>query len=328
MASNKSYNGRRQPRSRRGVGNAVSRERQKPKYNPTPRSQLGSAAPRISTVKLGELAAASSNASAHRVRAQAKYRNHMAKIIAVLVALAVLFGVGVGVYWSNLFAIEQVSVSGVEHLTATEMTQLANVPSNTTLLRVDAAAIEASIARDAWVKDVDVQRVFPNTLNLAVTERAIGATVEIGVNDGKSTERWAISEDGIWLCRIPDEDSQAAQNISPKIYEDAAAVFTITDVSYGVVPEVGQTCTDESIANALNVVMGLTTDLKDQVKSVSATSAENTTLVLESNVEIAFGLASDIRDKERVVEQILDDHPGEVSYINVRVVKSPTWRTA
>ena len=68
--------------------------------------------------------------------------------------------------------------------------------------------------------------------------------------------------------------------------------------------------------------------LKDQVKQVSATSTENTTLTLDSNVEIAFGAASDVRDKERVIKQILADHPGEVSYINVRVVKSPTWRTA
>ena len=41
-----------------------------------------------------------------------------------------------------------------------------------------------------------------------------------------------------------------------------------------------------------------------------------------------FIAASDVRDKERVIKQILADHPGEVSYINVRVVKSPTWRTA
>ena len=107
-------------------------------------------------------------------------------------------------------------------------------PSDTTLLRVDTATIESNIMRDAWVENVHVQRVFPNTLNLAVIERTIGATVEIGVDDGKSTETWALSTDGIWLCRIPDKDSEAAQNISPKIYEDAENVFVITDVTYGV----------------------------------------------------------------------------------------------
>lgn len=299
-----------------------------PTYRASNRRTLGSAAPRVSTVKLGDLDAASARESVHRARAQASYKNYRAKVVAVLVAIAVLAGVFAGAYWSNLFAVQQVTVSGVEHLTASEMAQLANVPSDTTLLRVDTATIESNIMRDAWVENVHVQRVFPNTLNLAVTERTIGATVEIGVDDGKSTETWALSTDEIWLCRIPDKDSEAVQNISPKIFEDAENVFVITDVTYGVKPEVGKVCTDESVKNALDVVTSLSTDLKDQVKQVSATSTENTTLTLDSNVEIAFGAASDVRDKERVIKQILADHPGEVSYINVRVVKSPTWRTA
>lgn len=328
MVSNRPNPNRRQaPRARSAQGAPMRRDTT-PTYRPSNRTGLGSAAPRVSTVKLGDLDAASSQGAVHRARAQASYNNHMAKVIAALIALAVAVGVFAGVYWSNLFAIEQVTVSGVEHLTSSEMAQLANVPSDTTLLRVDASTIKSSIMRDAWVADVDVQRVFPNTLNLAVEERSIGATVEVGVNDGKSTELWALSTDGIWLCRIPDQDSQAGQSISPKIYEDAENVFTIKDVAYGVKPEVGQACTDESVKNALDVVTGLTTDLKDQVKTISATSTENTTLTLDSNVEIAFGSAADIRDKERVVKQILEDHPGEVSYINVRVVKSPTWRTA
>ena len=64
------------------------------------------------------------------------------------------------------------------------------------------------------------------------------------------------------------------------------------------------------------------------MKTVSATSADNTTITLDSNVQIAFGSADDIRDKERVCLQIMADNPGTVSYINVRVVASPTWRTA
>ena len=36
--------------------------------------------------------------------------------------------------------------------------------------------------------------------------------------------------------------------------------------------------------------------------------------------------AEDIRDKERIVLQIMADNPGKVSYINVRVPDRPTWR--
>lgn len=285
---------------------------------------FGSAQPRVSTVKVGSLAQSQAGRNA---RVNQTYRAHMTKVFVALAVCAVLAAACAGVYFSSLFSIKQVTVSGVEHLTSSEMTQLANVPSDTTLLRVDARAIEESIMRDAWVADVDVQRVFPDTLNLAVTERAIGAVVEVGVDEGKSTEQWALSIDGMWLCMIPEEGSEAASSISPKIYEDKANVLSIKDVAYGVAPEVGTYCSDESIVNALDIVTGLTTELKDQVKSVSATSTENTTITLDSNVEIAFGSAEGIRDKERVCLQIMADHPDAVSYINVRVAASPTWRT-
>lgn len=187
MASNRNNRNTRQaPRAR--SGQAPVRRDTTPTYRASNRRTLGSAAPRVSTVKLGDLDAASARGSVHRARAQASYKNYQAKVVAVLVAIAVLAGVFAGAYWSNLFAVQQVTVSGVEHLTASEMAQLANVPSDTTLLRVDTATIESNIMRDAWVENVHVQRVFPNTLNLGVTERTIGATVEVGVDDGKSTE--------------------------------------------------------------------------------------------------------------------------------------------
>ena len=50
-----------------------------------------------------------------------------------------------------------------------------------------------------------------------------------------------------------------------------------------------------------------------------------TTLTLDDDVEIAFGKAENIRDKERVVLKIMEENP-TVVYINVRVVDRPTWR--
>lgn len=285
-----------------------------------PQRRTGST-PRVSSMSVGAI-----TQDSRRRRAQNAYRAHMAKAVVALSAVIVVIVGAVAVYFSPLFSIKQVTVSGVEHLTGAEMTTLANVPSDTTLLRVDAGAIEQSILRDAWVADVDVQRVFPDTLNLAVTERKIGATVEVTSKDGATTETWALSTDGMWLCAIPEEGSQAAEGLSPKIFEDAAAVLSIKDVGPGVSPQIGAYCTDDLITNALDVVTGLTTELKEQVVSVSAQSAESTKLTLGSNVEIDFGVAEDIREKERICLQLLADNPGKVAYINVRVVESPTWR--
>ena len=100
----------------------------------------------------------------------------------------------------------------------------------------------------------------------------------------------------------------------------------ITDVPYGTRPEVGAYCSDANVNNALAIVDGMTTELAGQVKKVAATETESTTLTLESGVEIVFGTAENIRDKERVCLEIMKEHPDGLAYINVRVVDRPTWR--
>ncbi len=251
-------------------------------------------------------------------------------ILCVILALVVLAVVGVVVLFrSPVFVIEDVQVRGADHLTEAEIDQLVTVPADATLLTVDADAIVRSLKRDAWVQDVTVSREFPSTLGVNVTERPIGAIVEVPVGTAQTIQRWAISPDAIWLMAIPAEDSEIGRNISPRIYEDANAATHIIDVDVGVSPVIGAYCTDEPILNALAILSGMSTELADQVKLVSATDAESTMLTLDNGIEIAFGKAENIRDKERVcLEIIAKAGEGRVAYINVRVPERPTYRAA
>ncbi len=245
----------------------------------------------------------------------------------IVVAVVAVLGIGGAVlYYSDLFGVESVSVSGVSHLTASEMTSLAAVPSNTTLLRVDASGIESRLKTNPWVESANVNRQFPHTLELAITERTIQAVVTITSTDGQASENWAIASDGMWLMKIPDQDSDQAKNVSSQVYEDAQSVLHITGVPYGVRPQEGAYCTDASVTNALNIVSGLTTDLANQVCTVSATDSANTILTLDNGVQIAFGTAEDIRSKERICIELMGQYPDSIAYINVRVVERPTWR--
>lgn len=280
------------------------------------------ASSRVTSVRVGDVQRAE---RADRIRAT--YRRHVLRLAVILAVAAFLVVGGMALYFSDAFSIEEVQVEGVEHLTSTEMAALANVPSGTTLLRVDTGAIEQSLLRDAWVKSVSVNRVFPHTLQIVITERTIAAVVEVPSKNATAIQPWAIASDGMWLMGIPDQDSELGQSISQQIYEDAASVLHITDVPYGTSPETGAFCTDENVNNALDIVSGMTTDLADQVVLVRATDAESTTLTLENGVEIAFGKAENIRDKERVCLEIMEQNPGTVAYINVRVVDRPTWRS-
>ena len=288
-------------------------------------------APRTVTtsVRLGDLPAARSDRRAPAARAIARPKRSGAfKAAIVALVLACVLGIAyAALYFGGAFAITSVKVNGADHLTNDEMAILAAVPQGTTLLNVDTSSVANSVDRDAWVADVSVNRIFPDTLEINVTEREIAAIVEVAADNAKVTQMWAIASDGMWLMEIPArDDSELGATISPQIYEDADRVLHITGVPFGLTPEVGTYCADGNVNNALAILDGLSTELADQVKTVTATDAASTCLTLDNGIEIAFGTAEDIRDKERIVLQIMADNPGKVSYINVRVPDRPTWR--
>lgn len=259
---------------------------------------------------------------------ESKLRSRLRAAFIAIGALVVVLGVAFAVLsFTNAFAIEQVTVEGVEHLTADEVSELAAIPKDATLLSVDTEAVKQRLLKDAWIQSVQIFRMFPSTLDISVTERTIMAVVEVPVVDTAGVRNWAISSDNIWLMPIPDKNSEAGKMISPKIYEDAEQVLHISDVAYGEEPEIGAYCTNENVNCALSIVSGMTTSLADRVREVKATDTDSTTLVLDNGVEIAFGSAEDIRDKERVCLQLLEEYEGEIAYINVRVVDNPMWRS-
>ena len=265
--------------------------------------------------------------SERRERAKENSRRYLVRIFIGIGIIVALIGGWAALYNSPAFTIQNVEVEGVEHLTADEMSQLANVPTDTTLLRVDTETIRNRLKQTAWVEDATVTRKFPDTIKITVTEREIKAIVEIPNRSGSATKKWAIAKDHIWLMPIPEPGSEAAKTTSEKIYEDAKAALHITDVPYGTVAEIGQPCQDSNVNNALDIIAGMTTDLANHVETVSAAGPAETTLLLDSGVEIAFGKAENIRDKERVILQILEENPDSVAYINVRLVETPTWRS-
>lgn len=301
-----------------------------------------SKATHISSTRVGDLRAGTTKAASTatqgattRTTARAKLANPNAVkgsrkvLIAVVVAVALIFVLVIGyfvAYNSNAFEIEEVSVKGVEHLTSTDLQNLAGVEQGTTLLNVNTEEIREQLKRDAWVEDVAVNRVFPHTLELVVTERTIEAIVQVPSQDGTSTIDWAIASDGMWLMPIPAKDTEAGQLISDQVYEDAEDALKISDVPYTTKPEIGTYCSDDNVNNALSIVAGMTTELASRVTAVKATEKESTTLTIKDGPDIVFGTADDIREKERVCLQILEEHPDGVSYINVRSVDRPTYR--
>lgn len=308
-----------QPTARRSTQSSPRRSSQSAAYSA--RSGVPQGGEPLRSVSVSQVR----NASRYRRRgASRRATGVVVAVLSIVVVLAIAFAV---LFNSSVFAIEEVTVSGANHLTSEELTESAAVPAGSTLLNVDAGGIASRLESNPWVHSVSVDRVFPHTLNLSVTERSISAVVEVTVDDSNTIERWALSSDGMWLMRIPDQNSEEGKALAAQIYTDADNALKITDIPNGQAPEAGTFCDNANVKNALAIIDGMTTELADQVKSVSAANSDSTTLTLDNGVEIAFGDATDIRDKERVCLALMEEHQGSISYINVRTVNKPVWRS-
>lgn len=242
-------------------------------------------------------------------RIRSHYRKFVMRIvIAVAAVLLVIFG-SIFVYRSDLFHVNNVQINGVSHLTSQEITEIAAVPADSTLLRLDAAGIKQRLEDNAWVQSATIHRSLPDTIVIDVTERTPGAVVRI--NDKQT---WVISTDCSWLSAATEDDWNNDMRI--------------IDVSNSIAqPVSGSECTDGGIKNALAILDGISDDLKSQIQSISAESSIKTSLNLKNGITVAFGDSSSIQLKEAAINELLSQYAGKISYINVRVPASPTYRT-
>lgn len=95
------------------------------------------------------------------------------RLLAVLVVLAVLGGGGAWiVYGTGLLEVRAVSVAGTEVLTRDQVREAAAVPMRRPLAAVDTSAVERRLlAGLPRIDRVKVERFWPHTLRLVVTER-------------------------------------------------------------------------------------------------------------------------------------------------------------
>ncbi len=258
--------------------------------------------------RVGDIRA--SRAAERAARARKRYLSYILKLFAVVFVVVVVFFSCIFIYRSDLLAVETVTVTGAAHLTDQEVTQLAAVPDDSTLLRLDSAGICERLEEHPWVKSAQISRQFPHSIKIQITERTPAAVVKLS-----KKSIWVISTDGAWLSAATTQD-----------WKD---YHRIVDVDANLsTPVAGSECTDEGVLNALKIYDGVSSDFASTIKSISAASAVKASLTLKGGVTVAFGEAQDIELKEADVNTLLDKYSGSISYINVRVPDRPTYRTA
>ena len=260
------------------------------------------------------------------------------KLIIAVAVIVALVGGYTALYFSSIFPITSIEVAGVAKLQSDYVLDLAEVPKDSTILRTDVEGIEARLLSEPWIQDVKVERVFPSTLVLHVTEQPVAAVVDIvpeTAND--SGQQWAISETGLWIAkinRVSAEESSSKNTTTASTSTTAVEINKeellmlpkVKDVSAAVRPEPGAQESDKGVTSALTLLREFSPEMREMVASISAPDASNIVLTLYNNVRVNFGTAEDIEAKERATATTLEGREETLISINVRIPERVTYK--
>lgn len=296
------------------------------------RSPSGAATHGSTPAFLGAAAAraAASSASARpaspRERRQRHQRGQALRV--VIAALGVLLAVAlVGVVAlfalrdSSAFEITSVEVEPTEHVSATDIQNLAQVPVGSTLLNVDTASLEGALRRNPWVASVSFERVFPHTLKIQITEQAIDALVVMS----SGSVGWYLGDASSWIqpAKIEAAEGQSTDDAALELALSEGCLL-ITDVPSTVDPVAGSAATDDVLTAVDAFRTGFTQDFASQVVCYFAPSADDISCMLQSGVQISLGSATNIDEKETLARGLLEKYPDSAVSINVRVITNPS----
>lgn len=257
----------------------------------------------------------------------AVYNRRIRRLVLGVVLVATALVVYLVLVYSPLFMIRAIVATPTEHVTSQTISSLAAVPEGSTLFNINERAIVERIQKNPWVESAEVTRQFPNQLSVNVTERTKAAVVLLS----SGLEAWWLSADGHWLEPVAMQEATADNGVaSPSDQARTAAasdgVVLVSDVAATVAPQAGAACTDEAVSGVLSYVTTFSDEMRAKIVSAKAASVQALSFVLTDGVEVSVGAPTDIAAKEQVVLELLRQHQGQVTYINVRTPKTPSWR--
>ncbi|MCF2531306.1 cell division protein FtsQ/DivIB [Yinghuangia soli] len=214
-------------------------------------------------------------------------------ILAVVVLAAGTWGV---VMYSSLLDARTVKVRGTGVLTPDQITEAARVPVGTPLARVDVGAIERRVAAIPRVASVTVERDWPHTVAIRVTERQVAAVMP---ESGRFAE---IDKTGVRFGTV-----DAAPQGVPVVAADPA------------------TADEKLLRGVVDVIGTLPAAVAPKVRAITARTRDDIVLTLDDGVVVMWGGAEDSPRKAQVLA-VLMKHKAKV--YDVSVPEAPATRNA
>jgi cell division protein FtsQ len=197
--------------------------------------------------------------------------------IAFVVGLAVS---AIGLYFSPFLRVQQVNVTGTSQLDPAEVASLANINGESMISSTFSGA-EARIAALPQVRSVEIQRHWPDTIEIAVTERAPWATWSEGGAD------YTIDDTGVVLATT-------AADAGPIIHAPASATPL----------QPGDHVDGDALSLTHTLVEQVPQQLGENLTEIDWADNSGVTVTTDAGYKVVFGDSSDMQYKLAVWQGI------------------------
>ena len=206
--------------------------------------------------------------------------------------LALVAGAAWVVLASPLLAVREVGVVGAERVERADVVELASGAVGTPMARVEAAALEDAVASLPLVKEVDVVRAWPGTLEVRLVER-----VPVVAVAAPSGYRLA-DADGVVVAEVPAAPADLPLVRSTSIKDLASIKDFAPD---GEQASATGSRGSAALAAAADVVAALPPELRADVAEITVTTPDDVRMRLRDGSEAVWGSPAESELKSRVL---------------------------
>lgn len=215
-------------------------------------------------------------------------------------ALTVVVGAYVAARGTSMFAVQRIEVTGARPSVVERVDAALHPLDGTSLMSLDAAAIDRRLTPLRDVSLVSYDRAFPHTAKIVVSAERPVAVLR------KGSQAWVVTERG----RVLDHLDDAATSQLPRVW--------VADAS---VPSTGDLLTADEArvpALALGSVLSSSRPLFGDIREARETD-DGLVLVLRSGTEIRLGAADEVGLQLAVAQHVLETVGPGAAYVDVSV---------
>ena len=226
-------------------------------------------------------------------RARRDRRRRWVRRLIALLVIALIVGSVWAVGWSSMFGVREVTVQGQHRTPSSTVRDIAKVPLDQPMVRLDVQAIERRVEALPTVQSAQVARVWPHTVRISLTEREPVAVVRHG------SERRFISADGV------DFAPATEQTHLPVIDLDVAVASR------------------DRVTTGLAVAEQLPAAVKSRLEAIVVYDPTDVRLSLRGDAVVYWGSAGQTVEKAEVFAALLALHPRALTF-DVSAPDAPT----